>query len=715
MGENALCTKEGDTMRAATLVTILAMVVPAVAMAGEAEPVTLDLMPVPAEIERGEGHFAVDAEFSVGLVGDGVTPRLERATGRFLRRLSDRSALFFQPATFLELEAKAGAPMVVNAGRAGKLIVGEDESYRLTITGGGIEVQAATDLGAMHGLETVLQLLTLDENAVTLPLVTIDDTPRFPWRGLMIDSSRHFMPVSMILRNLDGMAAVKMNVMHWHLVDDQGFRVECLSQPKLHELGSDGNYYTRAQIREVIDYAADRGIRVVPEFDLPGHGSAWLTAYPELASAPGPYEIERGWGIFDPTVNPIIEETYTFLDAFLGEMSQLFDDEFIHIGGDENNGKHWLANPDIVAFMKERGYAEPLMLQRYFNERVLEILTRHGKRMIGWDEIFQDGLPKSIVIQSWRGRESLFESARLGYSGILSNGYYIDLIHPTDHHYLNDPLPEDSGLTVEEAARILGGEATMWAEFVSPETVDSRIWPRTAAIAERFWSPSSVRDLEDMYRRMDRVSLWLEELGLQHERNRPMMLRRLCQCRNTEPLEVLLGAIEPVKVYNRGRLRKHTQFSPLTRMVDAAWPDAAPAREFRWTVQRLIGGGFSVDADFEAARTQLVRWRDNHSALDSIFNAAPALADIEPMSRTLAEVSTIGLEALTVAREHEPASEAWLEYRLARLDSARESHGQTELVIVDSVVDLVCAAAGPAGERAEGCQEKEQPATAGGH
>jgi len=268
-------------------------------------------------------------------------------------------------------------------------------------------------------------------------------------------------------------------------VDDQGFRVESLAWPKLHEQASDGNFYTRAQIRDVIDYATERGIRVVPEFDLPGHGSAWLTAYPELASASGPYEIERSWGIFDPTINPTIEKTYEFLDALFAEMAELFDDEFIHIGGDENNGKHWLANPDIVAFMDERGYEGPLTLQRYFNERVLAIMTKYGKRMVGWDEIFEDGLPKNVVIQSWRGRESLFESARLGYSGILSNGYYIDLIHPTDDHYLNDPLPADSPLTPEEAARILGGEATMWAEYVSPETVDSRIWPRTAAIAER--------------------------------------------------------------------------------------------------------------------------------------------------------------------------------------------------------------------------------------
>ncbi|MBD3850363.1 MAG: family 20 glycosylhydrolase [Acidobacteria bacterium] len=672
-------------------------------------PPTLNLMPVPAQLELGDASIKIGPEFSVTIEGEGGTPRLHGGVGRMLRRLSDRSALFFDNSTFLQLKGRSMAAMVVTAGRAGELALGEDESYRLTITSDGIALQAATDIGALRGLETFLQLLTLDENGVTVPEIAIFDQPRFPWRGLMIDSSRHFMPVEMVKRNLDGMAAVKLNVLHWHLVDDQGFRVETLAWPKLHELASDGNYYTRAQIRDIIDYAAERGIRVVPEFDLPGHGSAWLTAYPELASAPGPYEIERSWGIFDPTINPTIEKTYEFLDALMAEMAELFDDEFIHIGGDENNGKHWLANPEIVAFMDEKGYEGPLTLQRYFNERVLAILTKYGKRMIGWDEIFEEGLPKNVVIQSWRGRESLFESARLGYSGILSNGYYIDLIHPTDDHYLNDPLPADSPLTPEEAARILGGEATMWAEYVSPETVDSRIWPRTAAIAERFWSPSRVRDLEDMYRRMDRISLMLEELGLQHERNRPMMLRRLCQCRDVAALEVLLGAIEPVKVYNRGRLRKHTQFSPLTRMVDAAWPDAGPARDFRWAVERLIESDFMDEEDLGAVESTLIAWRDNRGALEETLRTSPALADIEPMSSALAEASAIGLEALVLATTDSSANKDWLDLRLERLNAARKSHGQVELVMIDPVVDLVCAVTLPVSMTAEGCREQETP------
>ena len=675
-------------------------------------PARIDLMPIPRHVELGTGELAITPSFTVAVDGGGATPRLAGGVQRMLRRLSDRSGLFFPPSTFLELTGQAGAALRVSVERPGELVLGEDESYTLAVDGSGILLTAATDIGALRGLETLLQLVTLDERGVTVPWVTIEDAPRFPWRGLMIDASRHFMPVEVVKRNLDAMAAVKLNVLHWHLVDDQGFRVECLAFPRLHEAASDGNYYTRAQIREVQDYAAARGIRVVPEFDLPGHATAWATAYPELASLPGPYRIERSWGIFDPTVNPIREETYRFLDTFFAEMATLFDDEFMHIGGDENNGIQWAANPEIAAFMAREGYADTLAMQRYFNERVLEIFTRHGKRMIGWDEIFQDGLPTNVVIHSWRGRESLAEAARRGYAGILSNGYYIDLMQPTDFHYLNDPLPADSPLPEEARRLILGGEATMWAEFVTPETEDSRIWPRTAAIAERFWSPGSVNDVSDMYRRLDRISLLLEEHGLLHLKNRPMMLRRLCQCRDIDGLETLLGAIEPVKIYRRNALREdtphpYTQLSPLTRLVDISWADAAPARDFRWTVERLLAGGFTTAADVEAARASLLLWRDNHAAVAPTLRASPGLVEMQPLSAALADVATIGLEALELAASRLEAPGRWLEPRLARLEAARAPVGEAELMIVDPVIALACFAAGDDGRAAEGCRPAE--------
>ncbi len=667
-------------------------------------PPTLDLMPVPRSVELGSGVHSIGTGFTVTMQGGGATPRLRRGVQSMLRRLSDRSGLFFEPSTFLELEGRAEARMVVTAERAGKVALGEDESYRLQVAEEAVRLDAETDIGALRGLETFLQLVSPDERGVVVPGVSIRDAPRFPWRGLMIDSSRHFMPVDVVKRNLDGMAAVKLNVLHWHLADDQGFRVECLAYPRLHEMGSDGQFYTRHQIREVIEYAARRGIRVIPEFDLPGHATAWLVGHPELGSQPGPYEIERGWGIFKPTIDPTREETFEFLDVLFGEMAELFDDAFLHIGGDENTGEHWMENPDIRAFMEERGYEDAHALQQYFSQRMQQILESHGKRMVGWDEVLQPELPTSVVIQSWRGRESLYDAARRGYSGILSNGYYIDLIQPTDHHYLNDPLPEDAPLSAREAQRVLGGETTMWAEYVTPETVDSRIWPRTAAIAERLWSPAHVRDVGDMYRRLDRISLWLEELGLQHERSQRMMLRRLCQCREIGALEVLLGAIEPVKIYRRGQLRQYTSFSPLTRAVDAARPDAGPARRFRKTVDLLVGGGFADSHELAAARSALRLWQSNHAELLETLLGSPPLVEMVSLSRDLSEVSMLGLEALEIAAAGAATPQDWLEPRLDRLAAAREPRGEAELMIVEPVRRLVCTAAGAAGLEEPGCQ-----------
>ncbi|MBA2133255.1 family 20 glycosylhydrolase [Capillibacterium thermochitinicola] len=274
------------------------------------------------------------------------------------------------------------------------------------------------------------------------------DQPRFPWRGLLIDCARHFQPVNVIKRNLDGMAAVKLNVLHWHLTDDQGFRVESKVFPRLHQEGANGQYYTQEQIREIIAYADRRGIRVVPEFDLPGHTSSWVLGYPELASAPGPHHPEIGFGVKDTVLNPVREETYAFLEAFFQEMAALFPDEYIHIGGDENNGKQWAANPEIQAFMHARGLPDTHSLQAYFNRRLHAILTKLKKKMVGWDEILAPDLPAStIVIQAWRNKESLWQAAKMGYKRILSHNYYLDLMLPAAFHYQNDPLAQADHIT----------------------------------------------------------------------------------------------------------------------------------------------------------------------------------------------------------------------------------------------------------------------------
>lgn len=649
-----------------------------------------DLMPMPAKVEMQQGKFRLTDKFKITITGSPDKRIYPNAT-RALRRLAGRTGLFL-PQDVLRPDVKVdSAAMTINVTRPGKIQLGEDESYTLMISSSEIVLTTPTDLGARHGLETLLQLLAADEQGYFFPELKIEDAPRFSWRGLMIDASRHFMPVEVVKRNIDGIAAVKMNVLHWHLSEDQGFRVESKIFPKLQELGSDGLYYTQEQIKDVIAYAGERGIRVVPEFDVPGHTTSWIVAYPELGSGSTPNSIERNWGVFTPVLNPTEEFTYTFLNKLFGEMAALFPDAYFHIGGDEVEGGDWNTNPRIQAFMKRNALNDNHALQAYFNNRLLKILTKHGKIMVGWDEILHETMPTNIVIQSWRGREAMVKAAQIGYQSILSNGYYIDLIHPTDEHYLNDPLSADTPLTPEQQKKILGGETTMWAEFVTPETVDSRIWPRSAAIAERFWSPREVNDVDDMYRRLGKISLQLEEHGLTHEKNVGMMLRRLTQGYDVAALENLVNVIEPVRDYNRGRLRPHTSYSPLTRVVDASRPDAPVARNFLKMVNHYFE---SQNRENENGQIEpwLVLWRDNHQALLPIIKASPALAEIESLSKDLSEIAAIGLEALKMIEGGQKAPDVWKQEKLAALTKAKEPRGQTELMIVSAVEKLVAAA-----------------------
>ncbi len=675
------------------IVFALVMFVSVFQLKAEKSSKELPLMPMPQKVIYENGKFRLNASFTVSVCGK-PTERLCRAATRILRRLSGRTGLFFPQAYITPDTRDTSANFIIQAKRPGELVLREDESYSLAVSPKHIRLTAETDIGVLRGLEIFLQLLQADETGYYIPAVKIEDWPRFPWRGLLIDVCRHFMPVEVIKRNLDGMAAVKLNVFHWHLSEDQGFRVECKTYPKLHQMGSDGLYYTQDQIKDIIAYAADRGIRVVPEFDMPGHSTSWFVGYPELASGPGPYHIIRKWGVLYPIMDPTREETYQFLDNFLKEMTKLFPDEYFHIGGDEVNGKQWNENPKIQAFMKANNIKNNHELQRYFNKRILKILGKYGKKMIGWDEILQPNLPKNIVIQAWRGREPLVKAATMGYQTILSNGYYIDLIKPASVHYLNDPVPEDSKLTDEEKKFVLGGEATMWAEFISPETIDSRIWPRTAAIAERLWSSGHVKDIDDMYKRLEVVSFHLEELGLTHKKNYEMMLRRLTNNADITPLKTLVDVIEPVKNYSRGATIKYTFYSPLTRVVDAARPDAKVARDFRNLVEDYLSRNQSDSTKLESIKNWFHLWEGNHSHLIKIISRSPILWEIKPLSQDLRMVSLIGLESLDYIENGQQADKKWVHEKLEILKKAWFPKGETQLMIIPAVEKLVKHAGG---------------------
>ena len=645
-------------------------------------------MPMPDHVQPGSGQLLITQSFSVAVTGTRDSS-LERGVQRFTTQLSNLTGIPFRP------QSGAAPTLTVHAehGRDAVQKLGEDESYQLTVTDSAATLNAATPLGALHGLQTFLQLVTITPSGFAAPAVTIEDQPRFPWRGMLIDVSRHFIPLPVLKRNLDGMAAVKMNVLHWHLSDDQGFRVESKKFPKLAGTGSDGMFYTQEEIRDLITYAHDRGIRVLPEFDIPGHSRSWMLGYPELASGPGPYTLESG----DPIMDPTRESTYKFLETFIAEMARLFPDEYFHIGGDEVDGKQWDANPKIQAFIKAHGMKNNQDLQAYFNQRLEKIVAKNHKTMVGWDEILHPDLPKTIVVQSWRGQHSLAEAAQQGYRGLLSYGYYLDLMWPTSRHYAIDPLSgAAANLTPEQKKLILGGESCQWAEWVTPENIDSHIWPRNAAIAERLWSPQDVTDVNSMYTRMHAVSLELESLGLTHNSARQRMLQRMAGTADTSALQVLANVVEPVKDYHRGEeTKKPIDFhAPLNRLIDAAYPESDTAREFSALVQQFVQSGYKDQSAEAQIRNWLMLWRNNDAKLHPLLEKSFLLQEDAPISQNLAMLGAAGMQALDYLAGGQAEPDLWRTQQQAVIDQAKKPVAGLLLQVTPPIEQLVQAAGG---------------------
>lgn len=683
----------GPWMRGVGLLTLSALMIPLAVWPQDQRP--LYLMPVPSNVQIGSGHFLVDASFTVGFTGY-TEPRLDRAAQRFLRQLSRQTGipLLWKPG------AAVKASFVIHTDQASKDIqeLGEDESYVLDVTPSGAKLSAPNPLGVLRGLQTFLQLVQVSPDGFSAPVVTIKDKPRFPWRGLMIDSARHFTPVDVIKRNIDGLEAVKMNVFHWHLSDNQGFRVESKKFPKLQEMGSDGLYYTQDEVRDLIAYARDRGIRVVPEFDVPGHSTAWFVGYPELASAPGPYEMERRWGVFDPAFDPTNEKTYKFLDQLFDEMAKLFPDHFFHVGGDEVNGKQWDANPKIQEFIKAHDLKNNQGLQAYFNKRLEPIVAKHGKSMVGWDEVLDPTLPKDIVIQSWRGPDALAAAAKQGFRGILSNGYYLDLGWTAARHYAVDPLSgAAANLSPDEKARILGGESCMWSEYVDAENIDSRIWPRNAAIAERLWSPQDVGDPASMYTRMEVISDRLEWLGLTHKTYYHQMLQRIAGAGTPEEfaaLKTLANVVEPVKDYTREQTAtaEPTSATPLNRVVDAVPLESATARHFGELVDKFIASSCHDSAAEARLRQQFAAWRDNDAMLQPLSQRSFLVQEVSATSQDLSTLGATGLAALDSMAKGQRAPDDWKAQQLTVLQQIEKPKSQLLLMPAQAVQKLVQAA-----------------------
>lgn len=640
---------------------LLVLLLAGVTSSAQIQKEQLNLMPWPQSVVLNDGNFALTKNFKVNITGN-PNSRIFGGVTRFLRRLDGRTGIFFEQGFITKLNEFPSAELQINCTKSGKIGLYEDESYHLDIKQNQITINATSDLGALHGLETLLQMLQNNSTSFYFPNSQISDFPRFTWRGLMIDAARHFQPVDVIKRNIDGLAAMKMNVFHWHLVDDQGWRIEMKKHTKLIELASDRQYYTQEEIKNIVKYADERGILIVPEIDVPGHGSAILTAYPEIGSkaitltggtsekniqgtAIATYGVERNAGIFSPTLDPSNPKTYQLLSELFDEVCPLFPGAYFHIGGDENEGKDWDANPKIQAFKKKNNLATNHELQTYFTMQLVPMLKKHGKQLMGWEEILTKSMSKEAIIHSWRGPnegvvagQSLVDAVKKGYKTVLSNGYYIDLMYPIASHYLNDPMPKGADLTAEEKARILGGEATMWTELATPTTIDSRLWPRTAAIAERLWSAEDITDLASMRKRLETVSFRLEELGLTHIRNRAVILRNVANNQNIKSLNEFANVCEPLKGYTRNKGgTEYQMYSPFTLFADACTPDAKDALAFDEAVTQYQANKTSEN---KAKVTGFLnKWIAVNKGLVELSSNAPLVQPILPLSKKLNDAS----------------------------------------------------------------------------
>jgi hexosaminidase len=650
----------------------------------------LRLMPMPHSVQAGQGFLSINAHFHAGFSGN-HDARLDAALDRFLWRLDRQCGNIRR----MQLSAGASDPRLLDLQVAspGAPIqsLDEDESYKLAITTTQATLTAPTALGAMHGLETFLQLVAMDNGVCRLPAVTIDDAPRFTWRGLQLDVVRHFEPVDVIERTLDGMVIGKLNVFHWHLSDDQGFRAESRKFPKLTADASSGLFYTQEQMREVVAYARARGIRVVPEFDMPGHSSATVLAYPEYGSGEDLKELPLVYGVLRGELDPSNEKTYKFIDTFIGEMADIFPDAYFHIGGDETEGKAWLANPRIKAFMDKKGFKTTQDLQSYFNQRLLPILTKHGKKMLGWDEILNPSLPKDIMIQSWRGVDSLSQGAVQGYTGILSAPYYLDGQKTSEQMFLDDPIPANTTLTAEQQKLIFGGEVCMWAEQINPETIDSRIWPRSLAIAERFWSPAADRDVADMYRRLRLASLELEDAGLTHISGPQKLRRNLNGSAHPETLDVLASVLEPVSFGERAEGQHTDAYTSLDRLVDAVVADPPSRQEIAREVDEFLAHGAGSAAEVRL-RKRFETWQQAAPFLEAWAARSGRLSDAGDRARQLGTLAESGLEALAFFDLHAAPPAGWAGGQKVAIEDAQKPAALVRFVFLPSLEKLVEAA-----------------------
>lgn len=467
------------------------------------QPQEVSLIPQPQSISIQEGVFVLD-----------------ESTGSQVDAFFQEEFAYFEKLTNLSLDGNKNK--IIFSIKEG---LGQEEFY-LHITTDSLQISASTREGIMRGIQTLRQLMPA-QKPYAFQALKMHDYPRFEWRGMLLDCCRHFMEKDFVKRYIDLLAFHKMNVLHWHLTEDQGWRIAIDKYPKLTEIGSwregengqsYGGFYTKEDIKEILAYAAERHITVVPEIELPGHCMAALAAYPELSCTGGPFEVETDWGVFKEIYCAGNDSVFGFLEDVLTEVMELFPSKYIHIGGDEVPKYRWEHCDKCQQRLKEEGLHDEHELQSYFIQRIEKFLNTHYKQLIGWDEILEGGLAPSATVQSWRGMEGGIAAAKSGHDAIMS---------PTSHCYFDygldaidlqkvyefNPIPSE--LTKEEAKHILGGECNMWSERAPQRTVDSKVFPRILAMSEVLWS-SSQKDYPNFYERVQKHYPKLDAMGVSY-------------------------------------------------------------------------------------------------------------------------------------------------------------------------------------------------------
>lgn len=462
------------------------------------------------------------------------------------------------------------------------------EGYQLVVDRAGVRITAAGGPGLFYGSQTLLQLLPARPRATAaVPYVRISDEPAFRWRGAMLDVSRHFFPVAFVKKYIDFLATYKLNTFHWHLTDDQGWRIEIKKYPKLTQvsafrketlLGAQqtfktpadfkydatpyGGFYTQAEIRDVVAYAQRRYVTIVPEIEMPGHSVAVLAAYPELACRPGPYETWTRWGVNEDIVCPT-ELTFRFFEEVLTEVVALFPGKYVHIGGDEAPKTRWQESPAVREIMKREGFTDVEQVQGWFNRRIEAFLRARGKKLIGWDEILEGGIDANAAVMSWRGEKAGIEAARHGNDVVMSpSGFlYIDAGQsPVPHSpyeplmiggylplakiYGYNPLPPE--LTPAQQAHILGPQANMWTEYITtPHKVEYMLFPRLLAIAEVGWRPAAARSYAEFLPRLSQQFARLDQQKINYRVPEPLGLDTLSLVRQGSKAIFTLRSLVP--------------------------------------------------------------------------------------------------------------------------------------------------------------------------